>query len=95
MISMYSDAALPIRSHSPTHGGTLGLPLEVFRRREKRRSTGLAFESGIESDHVVRPPSGDYLHDDALDAVRRLALSVVLGFGCWIIIGFAIRAAFF
>jgi hypothetical protein len=95
MISMYSDAALPIRSHLSTRGRTLGLSREIFRRREERSSTGLAFEFGIDSNPGVRPPSGDHLHDEALDAVRGLALSVVLGFGCWIIIGVSIRAAFF
>ncbi len=95
MISMYSDAALPISFSSPAEKGHARFLREVVRKHDGGTWNDAPSDPLLDRSTKVDPPSGDRLHDDSLDAVRGLVLSVVLGLGCWIIIGAVVRAIFF
>jgi len=97
MISMYSDAATgqPFESRAKARA-------IQFRRESTstwgggyERPTERAFDESVTSTGPIAQPSGDTLHDDSLDAARGMALSIVLGLGCWMVIGAVVWFLFF
>ena len=95
MISMYSDAAIGRPFDPASNVRPLHLRSENPTRRSDRTKSERARGLHSKSTQWVDPPSGDTLHDDSLNAARGMALSIVLGLGCWLVIGGVVRIAFF
>jgi len=99
MISMYSDSALEQPFDSRSNVRPLKLHREAARHRldnpTARSPQGRAISPPALPAHGVGSLQGDTLHDDSLDAARGMALAVVLGLGCWMLIGVAVRVLFF
>jgi len=98
MISMYSDAAL-----EQPFGGRANLRSIEARREEDSDRCDSPSESvwyGEEAEAAV-PESvvvllkSKTLHEDSLDAARGMMLAVVLGLGCWLVIGGLVQLVFF
>lgn len=95
MISMYSDAALEQHRFSRTTGRSINLRRSAARDRNDFSSAKSSPGNGVSSLRAVDPPSGNTLHDDSLDAPRGMALAIVLGLGCWMLIGGLARLLLF
>jgi len=107
MISMYSDAALEQPFGASGASGASGARANVRSidaRREavsdRHDSPSAPARSG-QADEAVVPESVVTLlksktrHDDSLDAARGMMLAIVLGLGCWTVIGGFVRLIFF
>ncbi len=98
MISMYSDAAIeqPFSARANVRSINARSAAVVNRRDSpslRERSDPDA--AGATPESVVRLLSSKTLHDDSLDAARGMMFAVVLGLGCWMVIGGILRMAFF
>jgi hypothetical protein len=95
MISMYSDAAL----EQPFDDRTNVRPIKVRRETgsdphdssSARLAPSAVVTSGRDDDLL----NSKTLHHDSLDVARGILLAVVLGLGCWIVLGGIVRIVFF
>ena len=98
MISMYSDAALEQPFGARAKVRSIEARREEESDRQDSQSESLHHGDDAEADvpeSVVVLLKSRTLHDDSLDAARGMMLAVVLGLGCWMVIGGLVGLIFF